>query len=247
MLFSSKNGSPWPCLLACCMPVPEGGPAEKESYHTPGACQTALGDPGGLEQGQRKLPEADDPGGNVGDEPAELRPKGPAMALDAGVDELVEDDVIGEVGRQDGERALSWMHPELVALPKAWPAPDAQPAGREPVLPGQRVQRPARRARAARRSRHAAASTASRHRSRALAMRAWAPRIQIRLLKAIRRASSNEVGRGSCDSHAPRCADGQADAAARRFFTNRTGPTPSTSRTRAGSVFVIERSARTCY
>jgi len=59
-----------------------------------------------LKKSQRILPQAGLAEAGVRHAPLELDPKGPAMPPDAGVDELVEDDIVGEVRREGGEASV---------------------------------------------------------------------------------------------------------------------------------------------
>jgi len=147
------------------------------------------------------------------------------MALDAGVDELVEDDVIGEVGRQDGEAGVELDAPGARgAAPKRGLPPDAQPAGREPVLPGQRVQasgekgagRPVVEARS--RVDGFAASFSG------LGDASLGPSDPDPLAEGDPPGLVDRGPGGQGDSHAPRCADGQADAAGPPVLHEQDGP-----------------------
>jgi len=105
--------------------------------------KTAIISLAGSKKRQGIFPQARPAGGDVGHEPAELRPEGPAVAPDPGVDELVEDDVIGEVGRQDGQVdvELDASRPRGAAPDRAL-ASDAQSPGREAVGAGELVEAP---------------------------------------------------------------------------------------------------------
>ncbi len=71
----------------------------------------------------------------------ELGPEGPPMAPDASVDELVEDDVISQVRRHDGQERVELDASRAGgAAPERALAADAQAAGVVAVLAGQGVQ-----------------------------------------------------------------------------------------------------------
>jgi hypothetical protein len=96
--------------------------------------------PSDLEQGQGVFAKPHAAGGYVGDEPAELGPKSLTVAPDPGVNEFVDDDVVGQVGRQDGQMDVELDAPRTRgAAPERALAADAQPPGREAVLAGQGV------------------------------------------------------------------------------------------------------------
>jgi hypothetical protein len=96
---------------------------------------------GSSKKRQRILPQTPLAAAGVGHAPLEFAPEGPAVSADEGVDELVEDDVIGEVGRKDGQARVELdVPPGRGAAPDGSLVPDAQPAERETLLRGERRQ-----------------------------------------------------------------------------------------------------------
>jgi hypothetical protein len=95
----------------------------------------------GLKEGQRIFAQAGLAPAGVGQAALQLGPEGPAMAADPGVDELMEDDVVGQVRRHHGQERVE-LDPAGArgAAPERTLAPDAQAAGAEAVLAGQGVQ-----------------------------------------------------------------------------------------------------------
>ena len=97
----------------------------------------------GLKESQRVFAQAGLAPAGVGHQAPELAPEVPAVAADPGVDEFVEDDVIGQIGRDGGQEDVE-LDPAGAggAAPERGLPPDAQPAGPEAVLAGQDLQAP---------------------------------------------------------------------------------------------------------
>jgi hypothetical protein len=94
-----------------------------------------------LKKSQRILPQAGLAAAGVRHAALELRPKGPAVTADMNMDELVKDDVVGEVRREGGEAGVELDAAGAgCAAPERCLATDAQPPGRIAVLPGEGAQ-----------------------------------------------------------------------------------------------------------
>ena len=93
--------------------------------------KTAIISLAGSKKRQRIFAEADLPAPGIGHVPLELGPESPAVAADAGMDELMEDDVVGQVPRHDGQESV-----ELDAARAARRCPRACPGTGCSGVPG---------------------------------------------------------------------------------------------------------------